>query len=101
MHPPHAPFYEAPQRPEWVNTVLIISSLILTILAMRDFAVCIDYKVITFLSAAHCLRLPLIASECRSLPPIAAHYHRLLRMYRVEGNHWRRLAHHDCLHDCR
>jgi hypothetical protein len=27
--------------------------------------VCIDYKVITFLSASNRLRLPLIASDCR------------------------------------
>jgi len=65
MHPPHAPFYEPPPRPEWVNTILIIFSLIFTILAGRDFAVCIDYKVITFLSASNRLRLPLIASDCR------------------------------------
>ena len=65
MHPPHAPFYEPPPRPEWVNTILIILSLIFTILAGRDFAVCIDYKVITFLSASNRLRLPLIASDCR------------------------------------
>jgi hypothetical protein len=65
MHPPHAPFYETPPRPEWVNTILIILSLIFTILAGRDFAVCIDYKVITFLSASNYLRLPLITSDCR------------------------------------